>query len=87
MRTALLALGATVAILLAQDARIENLAPYTATPMPVVERMLAMAELKPGEKMFDLGSGDGRIVIAAAQRYKADENDGVLPHKVYKEGI
>jgi precorrin-6B methylase 2 len=71
MRIALLALGATAAILLAQDARIENLAPYTATPMPVVDRMLALAELKPGETMFDLGSGDGRIVIAAAQKYKA----------------
>jgi len=72
MRIPLLALAVTAAILLAQDARIENLAPYTATPMPVVERMLALAELKPGEKMFDLGSGDGRIVIAAAHRYRAD---------------
>jgi len=34
--------------------------------------MLELGGLKPGEKMFDLGSGDGRIVIAAAQKFRAD---------------
>jgi protein-L-isoaspartate O-methyltransferase len=34
--------------------------------------MLELAELKPGEKMFDLGSGDGRIVIMAAQSFRAN---------------
>src|SRR4051812_29542704 len=67
------ALVLTLAIsLFAQDKRIENLAPYTPTPEAVVERMLSLADLKPGEKMFDLGSGDGRIVIMAARKYKAD---------------
>jgi predicted RNA methylase len=65
-------LAVLVAALCAQDKRIENLAPYTATPQVVVDRMLALGELKPGEKMFDLGSGDGRIVILAARKYKAD---------------
>jgi protein-L-isoaspartate O-methyltransferase len=55
----------------AQNVRIENLAPYTPTPQTVVEKMLDLAELKPGEKMFDLGSGDGRIVISAARNYHA----------------
>ena len=32
-----------------------------------IESMLALAEIKPGEKMADLGSGDGRIVIAFAK--------------------
>jgi protein-L-isoaspartate O-methyltransferase len=47
-------------------------APYFPTPMPIVERMLRLGGLKAGEKMFDLGSGDGRIVIMAAQKFKAD---------------
>ena len=47
----------------------ENLAPPIPTPQTVVERMLEAARLKPGEVVYDLGSGDGRIVITAAQRY------------------
>ena len=50
----------------------EKLAPYYPTPLTVVERMLDLGQLKAGEKMFDLGSGDGRIVIMAAQKYHAD---------------
>ena len=50
----------------------EKLAPYYPTPESVVEKMLQLGSLKPGEKMFDLGSGDGRVVIMAAQKYKAD---------------
>lgn len=50
----------------------EKLAPYYPTPETIVEKMLEMGELKAGEKMFDLGSGDGRIVIMAAQKYHAD---------------
>ncbi len=38
------------------------------TPQDVVERMLDMANVKPGEYLIDLGSGDGRIVVTAAQR-------------------
>ncbi len=58
----------------AQEAKqdIEKLAPYYPTPETVVERMLRLGGLKAGEKMFDLGSGDGRIVIMAAQKYHAD---------------
>jgi protein-L-isoaspartate O-methyltransferase len=50
----------------------EKLAPYYPTPETIVERMLELGELKACEKMFDLGSGDGRIVIMAAQKYHAD---------------
>lgn len=50
----------------------DKLAPYYPTPEIVVEKMLELGSLKPGEKMFDLGSGDGRIVIIAARKYKAD---------------
>ena len=47
-------------------------APYFPTPETIVLRMLRLGQLKSGEKMFDLGSGDGRIVIMAAQKFKAD---------------
>jgi len=42
--------------------------PYIPTPMPLVERMLDMAGVGPGDVVYDLGSGDGRLVIAAARR-------------------
>jgi SAM-dependent methyltransferase len=42
--------------------------PYVQTPMEIVERMLRMAEVKKGDHVIDLGSGDGRIVIEAAKR-------------------
>jgi hypothetical protein len=41
---------------------------YVPTRMKTVERMLDFAEIKPGEVLVDLGSGDGRIVLAAARR-------------------
>jgi protein-L-isoaspartate O-methyltransferase len=50
----------------------DKLAPYYPTPETIVAKMLQLGELKAGEKMFDLGSGDGRIVIMAARKYKAD---------------
>jgi protein-L-isoaspartate O-methyltransferase len=59
-------------LLLAQDGGGAKLAPYYPTPESVVDKMLQLGELKPGEKMFDLGSGDGRIVILAAQKFHAD---------------
>src|SRR5215469_8823901 len=52
--------------------KTERLAPYYPTPEIVVEKMLDLGGLKPGEKMFDLGSGDGRIVIMAAEKFHAD---------------
>ncbi len=46
-------------------------APFVPTPMPVVERMLELAKVSKDDVVFDLGSGDGRMVITAAQRYGA----------------
>jgi len=43
--------------------------PFVVTPDAVVERMLHLAQPKAGERLVDLGSGDGRIVIEAAKRY------------------
>jgi len=47
------------------------LAPFVASPTPVVRQMLILAELKPGEVLYDLGSGDGRAVIMAAKDFGA----------------
>jgi len=55
----------------AQSPRYSNkLAPYVASPARVVDRMLQMAKVKPGETLYDLGCGDGRILIAAVEKYK-----------------
>ncbi|HTF63003.1 MAG TPA: class I SAM-dependent methyltransferase [Edaphobacter sp.] len=54
-----------------QDGRdeVDIHAPYVATPYPVVDAMLALARVRKGDLIIDLGSGDGRIVIEAAKRY------------------
>ena len=43
--------------------------PFVPSPMIVVERMLQLAEVKKHDLLYDLGSGDGRIVIQAAKQY------------------
>ena len=43
--------------------------PFIPTPSDVVVRMLEMAQVKSGDVIYDLGSGDGRIAIQAAKRY------------------
>ena len=42
---------------------------WAPTPMKAVRRMLELAEVKEDDTLYDLGSGDGRIVIEAARRY------------------
>jgi len=72
-RTARLAalLGALAAALAASAQDQAPGAPFVPTPLPVVERMLELAKVSPGDVVYDLGSGDGRVVITAAQRYGA----------------
>jgi predicted RNA methylase len=47
------------------------LATFVPSPLPVIEHMLKLANLKPGEVLFDLGSGDGRTVTMAAKNFSA----------------
>jgi SAM-dependent methyltransferase len=94
-RRELLLLTAGAAAVRAQENKAEKLAPYYPTPELIVERMLQLGELKSGEKMYDLGSGDGRIVIMAAKKYGAEatgvELDEDLVHRsrnaIHKAGL
>jgi protein-L-isoaspartate O-methyltransferase len=72
MRRACWLLVIGCAALSAQTGDAEKLAPYYPTPETIVDRMLRLGGLKAGEKMYDLGSGDGRIVIVAAQKFHAE---------------
>ena len=45
--------------------------PYVPTPQDIVEKMLELAKVTPDDVVYDLGSGDGRIVVTAAQKYGA----------------
>jgi SAM-dependent methyltransferase len=59
-----------IALWLAAAAALPQ-APFLATPADVVDRMLAMAGITASDVVYDLGCGDGRIVIAAARKYGA----------------
>ena len=50
---------------------------FVPTPQPVVEKMLEMAEVKEGDVVYDLGCGDGRIVVTAVKKFKAKKGFGV----------
>jgi SAM-dependent methyltransferase len=66
------ALGAVVLALCAGGAAAQDLdVPFVVTPDHVTRAMLELADVKPGDFVIDLGSGDGRIVIVAARHYGA----------------
>lgn len=44
-----------------------SVAPFVQTPLEVAKKMLELSELKPNEKLYDLGCGDGRLIILAAK--------------------
>ena len=74
MRAILIAVAAaatSIAGYAQQFGAAENLAPYIPTPQSIVEKMLEAGHVKPGDMVYDLGSGDGRIVITAAQKFGA----------------
>jgi len=53
------------------DDQRPTLAPYIPTPQDVVDRMLEVAQVTNKDMVFDLGCGDGRIVITAAKKFGA----------------
>ena len=66
---AVLVLALTAGLFAQESQRLDVI--FVPTPMHVVERMLEMAEVKQGEFLVDLGSGDGRIPVTAAKKYGA----------------
>lgn len=48
---------------------LEQLAPFDPTPQEVVDRMLALTAVRKDDVVYDLGAGDGRVVISAAKNY------------------
>jgi SAM-dependent methyltransferase len=66
-----LAAAAGVASPAVATAPQSSLAPYVPTPQDVVERMLELASVGKDDVVYDLGSGDGRLVITAAKKYGA----------------
>jgi protein-L-isoaspartate O-methyltransferase len=85
MRTRRILLVLVAALACGQDPA--KLAPYYPTPESIVVKMLELGDLKSGEKMFDLGSGDGRIVIAAAQKFHADAIGVELDRDLCKQSL
>lgn len=70
-------------IVLSHQAVAQNLdVPYVPTPNDVVEEMLNLANVGPGDYVIDLGSGDGRIVIAAVKRGAIGHGVDLDPERV-----
>jgi SAM-dependent methyltransferase len=66
---ALLLIATAVFNLQVARAQEGKIVPYVPTPQEVVDRMLELAQVKKGDVVYDLGSGDGRIVVTAAKKY------------------
>jgi predicted RNA methylase len=63
------------------------LAPSYPTPQSVVDQMLAIAQVKQGEMVYDLGCGDGRIVISAARQFKARAVGIEIRRDIYEQTL
>jgi protein-L-isoaspartate O-methyltransferase len=63
----------------------KSLSPYVTTPSPAVYEMLELARPKPTDTVYDLGCGDGRILVAAAQKYKIKAVGIELSERLVKE--
>ena len=63
----------------------QRLAPYVPSPPQIVEEMLKIAEVDEMDTVYDLGSGDGRIVITAAQQFGARAVGVEIDHKLIEQ--
>lgn len=60
-----------------------NGAPFVPTPLARAKKVAALAKIKPGEKVYDIGCGDGRMVYFAANEFGADATGLELSPLVY----
>jgi hypothetical protein len=87
VRHAAILLAVSAVLCFGQDKKgdPEKLAPYYPTPETIVEKMLTFGGLKAGEKFYDLGSGDGRVVVMAAQKFGADATGVEMDPDLHKQ--
>jgi dipeptidyl aminopeptidase/acylaminoacyl peptidase len=64
---------------------LEHSAPFVATPQVIVVKMLELAKVQPNDVVYDLGSGDGRIVITAAKEFGARAVGVELDRNLFKQ--
>ncbi len=64
---------------------LEHIVPYVPTPMLVAQKMLEVAKVVPDDVVYDLGSGDGRIVVMAAQKFGAHAVGVELDSDLYQK--
>jgi hypothetical protein len=72
-----LAIATAAAPALGQDRKPESAGPYVPTPWVIVDEIMKLAAIGPGDYVVDLGSGDGRLVLTAVARFKAKGGFGV----------
>lgn len=87
-------LAVVITIVLSSGTLFAEDVPYVPTPDPVVDKMMEMARVKPGDYVIDLGSGDGRLVIEAAKRGAIGHGIEIDPNRIIeaqtnalKEGV
>jgi protein-L-isoaspartate O-methyltransferase len=64
---------------------LEHIVPFVPTPLAVAQKMLEVAKVQPDDVVYDLGSGDGRIVILAAQKFGAHAVGVELDSDLYEK--
>ncbi len=62
-----------------------SLAPFVPTPQEVVDKMLEVAKVRKDEMVYDLGAGDGRIILTAAQKFGARATGVELDNDLFKK--
>lgn len=82
---AVLALLCVTPVWAQQEKKPEKLAPFVPSPEAVVEQMLKLADVKPSDTVYDLGCGDGRIILMAAQKFGAHAVGVELDDDLYKQ--
>ena len=74
----------------------DSVAPYVPSPIPIIREMLDLAKASPGDVLYDLGCGDGRILFTAVEEYNVHEAVGydlnplmvkALKQKIKEKGL